>query len=64
MDKTYNIQEKVDLNLDESIIRLKRLSSQIDVERLFPVRIKQSMVLYEMFDIIENMDIPKKMMES
>ena len=64
MDKTYNIQEKVDLNLDESIVRLKRLSSQIDVERLFPVRIKQSMILYEMFDIIENMDIPKKMMES
>ena len=64
MDKIYNIQEKVDLNLDESIVRLKRLSSQIDVERLFPVRIKQSMVLYEMFDIIENMDIPKKMMES
>ena len=64
MDKTYSIQEKVGLNLDESIIKLKRLSSQIDVERLFPVRIKQSMVLYEMFDIIENMDIPKKMMES
>ena len=64
MDKTYSIQEKVGLNLDESIVRLKRLSSQIDVERLFPVRIKQSMVLYEMFDIIENMDIPKKMMES
>ena len=64
MDKIYNIQEKVDLNLDESIVRLKRLSSQIDVERLFPVRIKQSMILYEMFDIIENMDIPKKMMES
>ena len=64
MDKTYNIQEKVDLNLDESIIRLKKLSSQIDIERLFPIRIKQSMVLYEMFDIIENMDIPKKMMES
>jgi len=64
MDKTYSFQEKVGLNLDESIVRLKRLSSQIDVERLFPVRIKQSMVLYEMFDIIENMDIPKKMMES
>ena len=64
MDKTYNIQEKVDLNLDESIIRLKKLSSQIDIERLFPIRIKQSMILYEMFDIIENMDIPKKMMES
>ena len=64
MDKTYNIQEKVDLNLDESIVRLKRLSSQIDIERLFPIRIKQSMILYEMFDIIENMDIPKKMMES
>tara|TARA_R100001530_G_scaffold130877_1_gene102105 strand:- start:424 stop:618 length:195 start_codon:yes stop_codon:yes gene_type:complete len=64
MDKTYNIQEKVDLNLDESIIRLKKLSYQVDIERLFPIRIKQSMVLYEMFDIIENMDIPKKMMES
>lgn len=64
MDKTYSFQEKVGLNLDESIIRLKKLSGQIDVERLFPVRIKQSMVLYEMFDIIENMDIPKKMMES
>ena len=64
MDKAYSFQEKVGLNLDESIIRLKKLSGQIDVERLFPVRIKQSMVLYEMFDIIENMDIPKKMMES
>ena len=64
MDKAYSFQEKVGLNLDESIIRLKKLSGQIDVERLFPVMIKQSMVLYEMFDIIENMDIPKKMMES
>ena len=64
MDKTYNIQEKVDLNLDESIIKLKRLSRQVDMESMFDIRVKQSMVLYEMFDIIENMDIPKKMMES
>ena len=64
MDKIYSIQEKVDLNLDESIIKLKRLSKQVDMERMFDIRVKQSMVLYEMFDIIENMDIPKKMMES
>ena len=64
MDKTYSIQEKVDLNLDESIIKLKRLSRQVDMESMFDIRVKQSMVLYEMFDIIENMDIPKKMMES
>ena len=64
MDKIYNIQEKVDLNLDESIIRLKKLSKQVDMERMFDIRVKQSMVLYEMFDIIENMDIPKKMTES
>mgnify|MGYP004461686761 CR=1 FL=1 len=64
MDKTYSIQKKVDLNLDESIIKLKRLSRQVDMESMFDIRVKQSMVLYEMFDIIENMDIPKKMMES
>ena len=64
MDKIYSIQEKVDLNLDESIIKLKRLSRQVDMESMFDIRVKQSMVLYEMFDIIENMDIPKKMMES
>ena len=64
MDKAYRIQKKVDLNLDESIIKLKRLSRQVDMESMFDIRVKQSMVLYEMFDIIENMDIPKKMMES
>ena len=64
MDKAYSIQKKVDLNLDESIIKLKRLSRQVDMESMFDIRVKQSMVLYEMFDIIENMDIPKKMMES
>lgn len=66
MEKVYSFNEEIipNMDLDESIIMLKKLVGQVNIDRLFPVRGKQAMILHEIFELINNMDIPKKMTES